>query len=424
MTLAPQENPRAWEQYAGAGTEDIDSSDIRLPRLKIDGVDVSFVNTQSKEEFNGEVGLHVVVLGMVKQRTWFPKNFTQGGENKPPICKSNDFSIGWPSDPDGKDREVAFPWAGSGLVQQDIQTDETNGRVFVPCDSCKFQKWGKNREAPPCKEVHTYALLYQHPVTGDLVPAVLSVKSSAIKNSREFVAPFHAQGRPLFTFWTRITLTANRNGSVRYAVPNFMPLLDNVTAQDQWSGWFEQYKTIRDMLRAAPRSYELEEDENGGVQNNTSGAQGYDTNYQDNSWQNAAPSTPAPPQAPPMQRQPAPQNVVIQGEVVPQQQPAPQQPMPAQPAPQSQPQTARVAPPAPPQPPAMPPAPPQARPAPQAPSTVTHGRVAPPSAPAPQPVQPPTSAQPMPPRQQAPTPQAPAPQAVTPSGDMNDPLPF
>ena len=86
-------------KYAGVGMEDIDQTDIVVPRLKIEHAEGKYLDTLSNETFEK---LECVVLGVVKQRSLFPAVMDEES-HKPPLCKSNDFTYGNPSE--------EIPWA-------------------------------------------------------------------------------------------------------------------------------------------------------------------------------------------------------------------------------------------------------------------------------------------------------------------------
>src|SRR5215216_607328 len=163
MTVATTSSEDRWGGMGGVGQEDITPGDLRVPRLKIDNQTGQFEDGTSKAKFKE---LDVIVLGLVKQRTYFP-DLTPETEGKPPICKSNDFSFGFPQDPENKTPTHAFPWQASRLdPNTDMKVDQETNLPYLPCEKCHMKEWGQKRsDSPPCNEVHSWPMLYFNPET-------------------------------------------------------------------------------------------------------------------------------------------------------------------------------------------------------------------------------------------------------------------
>lgn len=117
----------AFQQFKNQGPivgfEDIDASDIKMPRIKLlqaqsdeaaesKGKPGQYYNTVTGEVFDS---LDVIFLTFGKQRVRWPEKFKRGDD---PLCRSADAHK---SDEDG-----------------------------VDCASCSYAKWGKNKEKPEC----------------------------------------------------------------------------------------------------------------------------------------------------------------------------------------------------------------------------------------------------------------------------------
>lgn len=398
MTVVPTEGPAPWQQYGDVGLEDVDASDIKMPRLSIDHKNCAFTHSASNASLGSE--LHCIVLGVIKQRTFFPKITGKGSNNKPPFCRSNDFANGFPTDPYKSPKDGGFPWGASGFQQQGPdQEDPELGRIVLPCERCQLKEWRTktfdDNGRPHCQVSHTYVLLFWD--GSDWQPALLGIKGVGLKPSGSFLSLFATNKRPFFTANTVISLTPARSGdddSADYAIPKFVPDMKSMTDQSQWDSYVAQLTSARDMVRQAPRPFEKDDDGNvvpPEVRTNESPEESFNSQQ---AAQGAAPawaayvqpdeSTPtysgtviadtptAPPvQAPPPQVTQPPQQPVAPPVQPPAQQPAPQQaPPPAAPqqpqAPEAEP-IPQQAPPLQVQQQAAPPAPPQAPPAAQAP---------------------------------------------------------
>lgn len=407
MTVVPTTGPAPWAQYSNVGMEDVDASDLKMPRLKIDGKTATFEHSIS----NANLGpaIDVIVLGIIKQRTFFP--LQTAGKNVPPFCKSNDYESGFPTDPYKSPKDGGFPWSASGFNPQNFPEDAELGRVVLPCERCQFKEWREktfeDNGRPRCQTMHTYALMLWDGT--DYSPALLSIKSSGLTASGSFISTFATKQRPFFTATTRITLTPAKQGDVDYAIPKFIPDLDRMTDQSKWDSYVEQATSIRDLVRKPPRPFE-KDDEGNVVAPEARQAQP----TADQSWnQEQAAQGPAPAWAAYVQSDPG----TITGTVVPDPTPAPPapaqpvQPPPAASQPVAPPPVTAPAPVAPPQAPAPAPAP--AAP-PQAPPPAAPPQPAPDAEPVPvAPVQPPV-------QDQAPAPSTPAP----PPGVTSSGLPF
>lgn len=214
------------------GLEDFGTEDFVMPRLNINHSEAVFVDNLTGQQYPT---MTVVLLGLIKQRILWDADVDDG---ELPLCKSYNFNLGHPD----QDR---FPWKTSGF-DKDALTDGT-----LPCSACQLKEWGSHpqRDTPWCSEQHTFPLLLE--VAGGHAPAILTLQRSGIKPSRAYLSAFARSKTPLFTVKTQISLTAQKRGSVNYAVPNFVKQDD--TDQAEWSNFAAQYRSIRDFITTPPK---------------------------------------------------------------------------------------------------------------------------------------------------------------------------
>jgi len=325
-------------EWGGAvpGLEDVDNTDIQMPRLSIDHKKNVFRESISNREFDY---LDIIALALVKQRVfWRPGQDMDEGEK--PMCKSTDFDHGFPLLGDDVPKNRQFPWDQSAFDPASYGPNpDLNGHVTLPCSMCKFKEWGANREKPMCSEQHTYAVLYHD--GENWLPAVLTLQSSSIKPSKSFISHFAASRIPMFTSTARITLRQEHRGTVDYSVPTFTR--GEPTDRAVWSDYAVQAEQVRQFLRQPPRP-----------------AEGYD----ETAALSALPAGEAP--ADPWASHPATTvEATVEAPPAPPTAPAPAAPPPPPPAPPApavtpEPQAAAPAPPPPPAPPAATPPPPPA----------------------------------------------------------------
>lgn len=242
----------AYNEYKGLGLEDVQVSDLSVPRVSIKGPTASFELSTTKANLGNY--LYVILLAQVKQRVMWHEKMSDTYSH--PQCKSTDFNHGWPNIDPQAPAERGFPWAESRFNpeagKQGQYLPELSGEAgmpALPCNSCIFKEWkdGKTR----CKEQHTYPMFYMDE-NQELQPAILTVQGSGIKNSRQYVQQFATKGRPLFTTLTLIQLESASRGTVQYAIPNFKAYQDSdPTKFDEFA---DQARTMMEYLRRPPRN--------------------------------------------------------------------------------------------------------------------------------------------------------------------------
>lgn len=265
MTVAPHEGS-AVAAYTGPGTgieglEDVEASDVVLPRLQIDHKQALFRDNLSKQEYEE---LDLIILGLVKQRIMWADDTE---DKDKPLCKSPDHTHGFPNVSPDTPRDKQFPWDKSNFNAADFPPNSPtslNGLVTLPCEACVLKEWDRNGwKVPPCTEQHTYAVLYlsnpEDPVEdARWTAALLTFQRTGIKPSKQYISSFVQAGQAMFTVRTKITLTPARRGTVDYAVPMFRK--GSSTDKDFWPNYGEQFRNIRELVRQPPRSQDDDED--------------------------------------------------------------------------------------------------------------------------------------------------------------------
>lgn len=217
---------------AGVGLEDVDASDMSVPRLKIVHQEGKFQDSLSNEKFDE---VEVVLLGLVKQRLMWD---VEVEDDAKPLCKSTNFDSGNPGE--------NFPWGASGLVQADFA-----GGLALPCENCKLKDWGSHprNDSPWCSEQHVYPLLMK--VDDVWAPSILTIQKTGIKPSRTYLSSFVRTKKPLFTKITKLSLDTNKRGSVVYSVPKFAAVGE--TEPGDWPEFAQQFLSLRSWLQNPPR---------------------------------------------------------------------------------------------------------------------------------------------------------------------------
>jgi hypothetical protein len=232
-----------WGDLGDVGLEDVGASDIKMPRLVIDHEKMVFRNTTTNEEFPE---LDAVFLGLIKQRIMWD---TQVDDKDRPQCKSPDGLIGFPQLRTDIPPRKQFPWE-KAIFNQEEHPPQPDGLIALPCESCNFAEWGKQRERPACSEQYTFPILYNGP-SGVPTPATISFQKSGIKSAKIYAGTFKAAKHPMFTVWTKLTLTPESRGKTRYATPIFTR--GGLSDAGEWRGWADQYYAVREFLQARPR---------------------------------------------------------------------------------------------------------------------------------------------------------------------------
>jgi hypothetical protein len=273
MTVATPEPSGAIAEYdpaamAGVGLEDINITDIRIPRLTIEHSDGVFKDSLTEARYEK---LTVIVLALVKQRVMWDEDIEDGDK---PQCKSPNNVYGFPNVRQDIPAKKQFPWGVSNFEPAHAQPVDvppatsaefkdgwtSNGLPVLNCGACKFAKWeGKN--PPPCNEQFTYPLFYQPDPDGDpetWTPGIITFSKSGITPAKNFNGWFAQTHQPFFTVYSEITLDQKSRGAVKYSVPKFSR--GGATDRAMWGEYAQQALGIRDFLRAAPRGQDDDAD--------------------------------------------------------------------------------------------------------------------------------------------------------------------
>lgn len=261
MTVATHGAPADAWGADDTGLEDVDVSDVIIPRLQIQHTTGTWKDNLSGVEYPS---LNVILLGLVKQRIMWGEDIEDGDK---PQCKSPDFVHGFPNLREDVAAVKRFPFDDSNFSPSDAQPVEidsgvdkafpegysSNGLPVLDCASCSFSQWGtgpSGKGVPPrCSEQHTYAVLYEAEV-GVWTPALVTLQRTGIKPSRSYISGFAQSKTPMFTVITELGLQQNSRGSVKYSVPTFKRM--SASDRDYWGEYAEQYRSIRRFIRAAP----------------------------------------------------------------------------------------------------------------------------------------------------------------------------
>jgi hypothetical protein len=277
MTVAPYSSggvELSQDEILNTGLEDIDVTDLRVPRISIDHKNNLFVNNLSKEKFET---LTVIILGLVKQRILWP---VKQDEDSKPLCKSPDNRHGFPKTSEDLPKKDRFPFDKSNWTPSDLQVIElapgedrefpdgwsSNGHGTLACDSCNFAKWENDpdepgkRVPPRCTLQHTYALKYMvtevNEETGEdeykWIPALFTIQRSALKSSNEYINYFGQAKVPFFTVHTFLTLQRASYLGNEYSIPKFEK--SEATERSTWGEHAMDYRRIRNFVRSAPRA--------------------------------------------------------------------------------------------------------------------------------------------------------------------------
>lgn len=285
-----------WNQGTmSGGLEDFGPEDLKLARLVIDMDKGVLKDSLSGTEYEK---VHAITLGVIKQRVMWAANLDDGDSN--PLCKSTDFSTGYPTT---WDKPAAnFPWGASGWVASEFPKDDV-GRTVLPCNSCRFTQWKTHPDGkkPWCSTQHAVPLLYGDPGDDPYIQAVFTFQRSSISASQAYFAGFMQKNMPAFSAKCEITLKQMTRGKNTYYVPVLRVI--GQTDQSSWPELSENYMTMRSFLTRPP----VTRDENGEIvassiaQDNVIQAQpGFDNNTWVPAAETVTVATPAPVQTAPI----------------------------------------------------------------------------------------------------------------------------
>lgn len=235
------------------GQEDVEVTDLVIPRLRIDHKEGVFEDSLSNAKYPK---IRCVVLGLVKQRIMWDDKVDEGDK---PKCKSPDHNNGFPQMSEDVPKNKRFPWDKSNFSLEAFDPSEgLNGHVTLPCTQCIFKEWNQGDwDSPPCSEQHTYIVMFNASDDDDTPvnqysPALITFQRTGIRPSKKYISSFAQAKQPFFVAETTIELQKLSKGSVEYSVPLFRR--GEKTDSDLWKTWADQVTTVRDFVRQPPRS--------------------------------------------------------------------------------------------------------------------------------------------------------------------------
>lgn len=236
------------------GFEDVDQSDIVIPRLTIVHTEGVFKDSLSGAEY---ATLDVVMLGQVKQRIMWAADTDDGDR---PLCKSPDHENGFPSVSEEIPLSKRFPFKSSGLKMADFPAAQgMNGLVTLPCSSCQHKEWENPlapQKKPMCDEQFTFPIMYDPDGDGTWVTALFSVQRTGIKPAKAYVSTYHQRKTPMFRNVTKLSLNMQTKGTVTYCIPRFAQGPE--TDRAQWDEFANQLRSARELIRMPPENFDEE----------------------------------------------------------------------------------------------------------------------------------------------------------------------
>lgn len=244
-------NPSDYDT-ALTGLEDLDESDLTIPRLKIEHKLGVLKDAQTGMQFQQ---VFAVVLGLVKQRVLFHPSMET--EDEKPMCRAPQFTTGYPNLNPSKPFK-AFPWSVAGFDPNSVPKDE-EGNLVLPCEACNLKNWGTHPtgDKPYCTEQYTMPLLYA-PTLDELqadiyTPALMTIQKTGLKSSKNYLSPFAARKVGVYTAYTRIGLNVIVKGDNQYATPAFTTV--GVTPMERHMEFSERFRSLREFVHSSkPRA--------------------------------------------------------------------------------------------------------------------------------------------------------------------------
>lgn len=216
--------PATVDEDVVPGLEDFDPQELRIPAVRLNGKNATFVDTLTDIEMPE---IEVVILGLNRQRVlWAPE---MSPESKGPLCRSLEGATGTP-DLDN------FPWKAAKLTPRLFITTEEDPDSGVPvktltnkipCAECNLKEWETNPKGtgtPWCNEQYVFGILLKRETEDGeelWTPGILPISRSGIKNANKYMMVYKMSQAPPFVDFTRLTLKQMTRGSVDYAVPEF-----------------------------------------------------------------------------------------------------------------------------------------------------------------------------------------------------------
>jgi hypothetical protein len=225
------------------GLEDLDDTDITIPRIVIDHPGGVFKDSQTNETFDS---FECIVLGLVKQRALWPPTPEEG---EGPLCRAVDYETGFP-DP--------AKWV---VKHNGVSAQKQSGFTFaeveegkLPCANCGLKEWEShpNNNTPWCSEQFTFPVVRVMD-DGSYAPALVTFQKTGLKPAKSYLSGFKTSKRPLYTAITRIDAIHTKKGTVEYVVPSFTKIGESDPSE--WPSYSKSLHNIREFI-TTPRVFE------------------------------------------------------------------------------------------------------------------------------------------------------------------------
>lgn len=229
------------------GLEDLDETDITIPRITIDHLNGNFKDSQTNETFTS---FDCVILGLVKQRVLWPP--TPGEDGEGPMCRAVDYVTGYPDEAKWVEKHNGVnALSQSGFTFPEIQAGK------LSCANCGLKEWDSNpnNNTPWCSEQFTFPILRAMD-DGSYAPALISFQKTGLKPSKSYLSGFKSSKRPLYTALTKVEAVHQKKGNVQFVTPSFTRLGESDPSE--WADYSKSLANIREFI-TTPRTRDDEE---------------------------------------------------------------------------------------------------------------------------------------------------------------------
>lgn len=226
------------------GLEDLEATDLTIPRLTIDHEGGVYVDSQTNERFEE---FDCIMLGLVKQRILWPP--TPGAEGEGPLCRAVDFQTGVPDPAKWVVKHNGVTAVSvSGFTFDEVEAGN------LSCANCGLKEWDShpNNGTPWCNEQFTFPIV-RIMEDGGMAPALISFQRTGLKACKSYVSGFKQARRPLYTAITRVTAVHQKKGTVEYVTPSFAKIGDSDPTQHP--AFSQQLHQIREFI-TTPRTFD------------------------------------------------------------------------------------------------------------------------------------------------------------------------
>jgi len=184
LTVVEAQVPAIPEEFAGAGLESMDRSDLIIPRAqviqptsKLDGRPGQFhfnLTGECKDEINA------VLVNMSKGRVYWSADLAAD-----PLCASDD-------------------------AKTPREAQEGYGPT---CDVCPYAQWGEDGAPPACRLVYNFLAA---DLDDDSTPFLLALHGTSVKHAKTVLSAFSLKRKPLFSQPVVISSVEVKNDKGRF----------------------------------------------------------------------------------------------------------------------------------------------------------------------------------------------------------------